>query len=87
MGVFFYQTLILKLSRPPNDPSKIAIKRIKGLWGDTVNGVYVDRGHCYVQGDETFHSIDSREYGQISLGLLVGKGVAIVYPFDRIQKL
>ncbi|EOQ99256.1 hypothetical protein J056_002381 [Wallemia ichthyophaga EXF-994] len=73
--------------RPPDNPNKLAIKRIIGLYGDTINDSYVDRGHCYVQGDETFHSIDSRQYGQISLGTIIGKGIAIVYPFDRLQWL
>lgn len=58
-----------------------------GLQGDIINNNIIDKGHCYVQGDESFHSIDSRNYGQFSLGLVVGKPVFILYPFNRISSL
>ncbi|KAI9298676.1 putative peptidase, partial [Neoconidiobolus thromboides FSU 785] len=45
--------------------------------------VYIPKGHCWVEGDESFHSNDSNSFGPVPLGLITSKVSFIVYPFDR----
>ena len=70
------------------------IKRVVGLEGDSVmtigprpRKVCVPPGHCWVEGDNVHHSLDSNKVGPIPLGLLHGKAFCIIYPFSRIRFL
>jgi inner membrane protease subunit 1 len=47
--------------------------------GPSAGGKYiiVPQGHCWVEGDNAPWSVDSRHYGPLPLGLVVGKVVAI----------
>ncbi|CAK9785623.1 putative peptidase [Cutaneotrichosporon oleaginosum] len=75
----------------PQQPEKLMVKRVIALEGDTVyplppappRPVQVPAGHCWVEGDSTFRTIDSNTYGPVPLGLLDGRVVCIVLPFDR----
>ncbi|CAN3373440.1 hypothetical protein DIURU_000369 [Diutina rugosa] len=77
--------------RSPRDPEKILTKRVVAVAGDTVypkqpypkQKAGVPRNHVWVEGDNYFHSIDSNTFGPISLGLVTGKVVAVVWPPSR----
>ncbi|CAB4054224.1 ITFG2 [Lepeophtheirus salmonis] len=54
----------------PRNPKDIVIKRIIALQGDTVliegqDPIKIERGYCWVEGDNSLNSIDSTKYGQI----------------------
>jgi signal peptidase I len=82
----------------PDDRSKLYVKRIAGLPGDTVTTdsavAIVPHGFVYVLGDNKLHSDDSRHYGPIALNEILGKGRQIYFSFspdsgirfDRIGK-
>jgi signal peptidase I len=68
--------------RYPDDPSKIYIKRIAGLPGQTLKseGDYVvPHGHVFVMGDNRAHSDDSRHHGPIPMTEILGKARQIYF--------
>ncbi|KAL1928066.1 hypothetical protein VTP01DRAFT_2982 [Rhizomucor pusillus] len=74
----------------PTNPKCTITKRIIALEGDTViplrnrdNPVYVPKGHCWVEGDEAFHSRDSNSFGTVPMGLITAKVTYILWPFSR----
>ncbi|CCK73082.1 endopeptidase catalytic subunit KNAG_0M02290 [Huiozyma naganishii CBS 8797] len=72
------------LLKSPFDPAKVMCKRVKALASDTVRvpdgePITVPRGHLWVEGDNV-HSIDSRKFGPVSDGLLLGKVLCVVWP-------
>ncbi|CAN3358102.1 mitochondrial inner membrane protease subunit 2 [Diutina catenulata] len=77
--------------RSPHYPERLATKRVVAISGDTVyaKSPYpklkqsVPRNHVWVEGDNGFHTVDSNTYGPISVGLVVGKVVAVVWPPSR----
>lgn len=73
------------LYRYPDDRSKLYIKRIGGLPGDTLKlqtgDVVVPHGHVFALGDNTVHSDDSRHYGPIPLTELLGKARQVYFSF------
>ncbi|KAF9910253.1 hypothetical protein EC991_006982 [Linnemannia zychae] len=81
--------------RHPDIPERTVIKRIVALEGDVVQTrapypeahVRVPRGHCWVEGDELFHSRDSNHYGPVPLGLVRSKVEYVLYPFNRFGKI
>lgn len=81
------------LLKSPFDPSKVLCKRIKAISLDTIkrdtygdgdanNTMLIPRGHVWVEGDN-IHSVDSRNFGPISKGLIVGKVLFIIWPPQR----
>lgn len=79
--------------RSPSDPEKLVIKRVIGLQGEVIKPkqppyprkqAKVPRNHLWVEGDNSFHSIDSNTFGPISQGLVVGKVSSIIWPLSRI---
>ncbi|KAF2842617.1 LexA/Signal peptidase [Patellaria atrata CBS 101060] len=52
--------------------------------GDRVS---VPAGHVWVEGDNTENSVDSCDYGPISLGLVTGRAKYIVWPTYRIGSI
>ncbi|CAK7892045.1 mitochondrial inner membrane protease subunit 2 [[Candida] anglica] len=76
----------------PQDPEKLVTKRIVATQGDSIRThsppyprpeARVPRNHLWVEGDNTFHSIDSNTFGPISQGLVTGKVVAVIWPPSR----
>ncbi|ODV62663.1 endopeptidase catalytic subunit [Ascoidea rubescens DSM 1968] len=78
------------LIRSPTNPSKIVIKRVKGVQGDVIRTRYpylrnrctIPKNHLWLEGDN-IRSIDSNTYGPVSTGLVIGRAEKIIYPFDR----
>ncbi|KAF8477134.1 peptidase S24/S26A/S26B/S26C [Kalaharituber pfeilii] len=75
----------------PQDSSVYALKRIVGMPGDFVcvdpdpvtgggTMIQVPEGHCWIVGDNLPHSLDSRKYGPIPLGLIRAKAIARLWP-------
>ncbi|KAK6197461.1 peptidase S24/S26A/S26B/S26C [Scheffersomyces amazonensis] len=78
--------------RSPSNPEKILTKRIIATQGEVVRTksppypkqqVTVPRNHVWVEGDNSFHSIDSNNFGPVSQGLVVGKVVFVIWPLSR----
>ncbi|KAI8084947.1 mitochondrial inner membrane protease subunit 2 [Halteromyces radiatus] len=73
----------------PTEPKRIITKRIIALQGDTVKPlrsdklVRVPRGHCWVEGDEAFHSKDSNSFGTVPIALINAKVTRILWPPSR----
>ncbi|KAG0295412.1 hypothetical protein BGZ96_011785 [Linnemannia gamsii] len=90
-----YHVLQLDDNSHPDQPKKVVIKRIVALEGDVVQTrspypethVRVPRGHCWVEGDELFHSKDSNHYGPVPLGLVRSKVEYVLYPLNRFGKI
>jgi hypothetical protein len=68
------------------DPYEYVIKRLVGLEDDVINSCYsnkeikISKGKCWVEGDNRTNSIDSKNYGPISLGLIIGKATHVIWP-------
>lgn len=83
---------VVVFSSPTNHKTK-NVKRITALAGDWIrNPRYNDaqrvpQGHCWVEGDNSDSSLDSRTYGPIPLGLVKGRVTNIVWPPQRIGKV
>ncbi len=68
----------------PDDRSKVFIKRIEGLPGDTVTLIdgtqeRVPHGSVYVLGDKREQSLDSRSFGFVPLRDVIGKVRQVYY--------
>ncbi|XP_015877908.2 mitochondrial ATP-independent inner membrane protease subunit 1a [Ziziphus jujuba] len=85
----------LVLVRSPDDPRKTVTKRIVGVEGDKVTFLVpmsthqyrtavVPKGHVWIQGDNTYVSNDSRNFGPVPYGLIQGKVFFRVWPPDSI---
>ncbi|XP_011312466.1 mitochondrial inner membrane protease subunit 2 isoform X2 [Fopius arisanus] len=80
--------------KSPKNPEQKLIKRVIGLEGDEVRTIgyhtsilRVPEGHCWVEGDNTNHSVDSNTFGPLSLGLVIAKATHVVWPPSRWQHL
>ncbi|KAM0914763.1 hypothetical protein ACQ4PT_011302 [Festuca glaucescens] len=77
-------------SRHDDDFFGGVISRLIALLGDLVRlrgttvVVEVPEGHCWVEGDNTRESKDSRHYGPVPLDLLAGIATHIVWPPRRV---
>ena len=77
----------------PRDPTKIMIKRITAMPGDSIYVLesgetkVIDEGHCWVEGDNQLSSYDSNNFGQVPLGLVEGKVCYIVWPLNRLRRI
>ncbi|KAL8691090.1 MAG: hypothetical protein Q9224_004254 [Gallowayella concinna] len=76
------------------NPETIAVKRIIALEGDTVitRSPYpvprqeISLGHVWVEGEHPEHtrrSYDSNTYGPVSKSLIIGRVVALIWPWTR----
>lgn len=79
----------------PHQPKNLICKRLIALPGDVVlmNSVetaedidgdtipiYIKTGSCWLEGDNRVNSTDSRNYGQVPIGLIKSKVFARVWP-------
>lgn len=78
----------------PKDPEQKIIKRVVGIQGDIIatlgykrDIVRIPEGHCWVEGDHTGHSMDSNNFGPVSLGLITAKASYIVWPPSRWHRI
>lgn len=77
----------------PTNYKERNIKRIIAMPGDWITGPYlndvlkVPEGHCWVEGDNSSLSLDSRSFGPIPLGLIRGRVTHIVWPPQRFGKV
>ncbi|ONK81489.1 uncharacterized protein A4U43_C01F29670 [Asparagus officinalis] len=77
----------------PSDHKKQYVKRIIGLPGEWIQVpqssevIKVPLGHCWVEGDNSDWSLDSRSFGPIPLGLIGGRATFIIWPPQRISKV
>lgn len=79
--------------RSPGNPRNVAIKRIIGLPGDRIttrepcakDSQIVPFNHVWLEGDaaDPRKSLDSNTYGPVSVSLISGKVVAVVWPRFR----
>ncbi|KAL8103480.1 mitochondrial ATP-independent inner membrane protease subunit 1a-like [Apium graveolens] len=82
------------LIRSPEDPRKIVTKRIVGMEGDNVTysinpesddsfkTVVVPKGHVWIEGDNKYMSRDSKDFGPVPYGMIVGRIFWKVLPFE-----
>ncbi|XAR50846.1 Signal peptidase I [Bertholletia excelsa] len=83
---------VVVFSSPSNYREK-HIKRIVGLPGDFIGDPYspdalrIPKGRCWVEGDNSAVCSDSRSYGPIPLGLILGRVTHVVWPPHRIGKV
>jgi mitochondrial inner membrane protease subunit 1 len=84
----------------PTAPTSLICKRVVGLEGDIVimnetseesrsknnsQTIVIKRGSAWVEGDNRINSTDSRNYGQIPVGLIKSKVVARVWPLNELR--
>ncbi|KAL0080325.1 mitochondrial inner membrane protease subunit 2 [Phycomyces blakesleeanus] len=84
----FQRGQVVVLTSPTN-PKRQITKRIIALQGDTVKlrqgteKVYVPKGHCWVEGDEGFHSNDSNLFGPVPISLISSIVTHVIWPPSR----
>lgn len=84
------------IHRSPANPENIAIKRVIALPGDRVitrepcprPSQIVPFNHVWLEGDadDPRKSLDSNTYGPVSINLITGSVVAVLYPRMRLLK-
>lgn len=84
------------MSRSPANPSHIAIKRVIALPGDRVitrspcpkPSQIVPFNHVWLEGDvdDPRKSLDSNTYGPVSISLITGRVIAVLWPRMRLLK-
>lgn len=76
------------VSAKPSDSKQHVCKRIIGMPGDTIyvdptssnKKITIPLGHVWLAGDNIAHSLDSRNYGPVPMGLIKAKVIARVWP-------
>jgi hypothetical protein len=62
---------------------------IPGLSGDCVTlptgQMTIPPGHVWIEGDNASVSMDSRDFGPLPMGLLVGKVYATLFPYKKVM--
>jgi len=87
----------------PHNPEEQSVKRVVALSGDTVypmqkrgdekakvypfKKVMVPYGHIWVEGDNWRKTVDSNDFGPISMSLVAGRAAQIVWPYHRVGSI
>ena len=83
-----YQRGDVIVTRSPLDPNNFICKRIAAKQGEVIRGDLfrktVPKGHVWILGDNLDNSTDSRNFGSLPVGLIVGRVVCRVWPLDRL---
>lgn len=81
----------------PNEPKSLICKRLVALSGDTVlmnlaenpesdrETIFIKPGRCWLEGDNFTNSTDSRNYGQIPVGLIKSKVLVRIWPPSELR--
>ncbi|CAO2822778.1 unnamed protein product [Amaranthus hypochondriacus] len=83
---------VIVFSSPTNHKEKL-VKRIVAMPGDWLSvsnpfdTVKIPPGHCWVEGDNSAASADSRSYGPVPLGLAQGRVTHVLWPPQRMGKV
>jgi mitochondrial inner membrane protease subunit 1 len=77
----------------PHQPKSLICKRLIASGGDIVlmnsstddsnsdnQTIFIKPGYCWLEGDNRVNSTDSRNYGQIPMGLIKSKVLARIWP-------
>ncbi|KAK3148375.1 hypothetical protein QOZ80_3BG0294220 [Eleusine coracana subsp. coracana] len=81
------------LFRCPSNHKDIFVKRVIALPGEWMQlpgypeVVKIPEGHCWVEGDNSSRSWDSRAFGPVPLGLVTGRVTHIFWPPSKIGKV
>ncbi|KAH7642097.1 mitochondrial inner membrane protease subunit 1-like protein [Dermatophagoides farinae] len=81
--------------RSPMNPHQFICKRIVALPGDMISQRYhfssyrqtVQKGHVWLMGDNKTNSTDSREFGALPMGLIIGRVIYRIWPLNRMGNL
>ncbi|MCL7047421.1 hypothetical protein MKW94_014734 [Papaver nudicaule] len=79
--------------RSPINYKEKLIKRVIALPGDWIqipnsyDTIKIPGGCCWVEGENSASTLDSRSFGPIPLGLLQGRATHIVWPPQRVGKV
>ncbi|BAT89285.1 hypothetical protein VIGAN_06020300 [Vigna angularis var. angularis] len=81
---------VIYVSSSPTNHKETHIKTIAALpgeWYGTHHNndvIKIPSGHCWVEGDNSASSIDSKSFGPIPLALIRGRVTHVVWPPQRI---
>ncbi|XP_077217333.1 peptidase S24/S26A/S26B/S26C family protein [Tasmannia lanceolata] len=79
--------------RSPNNHKETFVKRLIALPGDWIQIpdsyeiLKIPEGRCWVEGDNSANSLDSRYFGPIPLGLIQGRVTHVIWPPNRVGKV
>ncbi|XP_078437043.1 peptidase S24/S26A/S26B/S26C family protein [Wolffia australiana] len=79
--------------RCPSNHKQMLVKRLIALPGDWIRNpvshdiVKIPEGHCWVEGDNSGSSFDSRTFGPVPLGLVKGRVSHVIWPPQRVGKV
>ncbi|GAA5876033.1 hypothetical protein JCM16303_007000 [Sporobolomyces ruberrimus] len=79
--------------KSPINPSTLLIKRLVALpnsivttlppFRDKEKTIRIPKGHCWIEGDEQFHSRDSNTFGPVPIGCVESRVDWILWPLSR----
>lgn len=78
--IFGIQKNNVVVCRKPGAPSEIVCKRIKLLENEFRGELQIPKGHCWLEGDNSQASYDSRNYGPVPVELIEGTLRAKIWP-------
>lgn len=92
-----YKRNDIVIATHPSQPTNLICKRLIAIPGDVVlmssidsddkdtKTINIKQGSCWLEGDNRLNSTDSRNYGQIPIGLIKSKVLARIYPFSDFR--
>ncbi|KAJ8616953.1 hypothetical protein MRB53_013139 [Persea americana] len=79
--------------RSPSNHKETLVKRLIALPGEWIRVpesreiLKIPQGHCWVEGDNSTHSLDSRSFGPIPLALIQGRVSHVIWPPQRMGEV